>query len=312
LAQAAVAQPEVAAVLACGGKNLIERVAQASPSFALDVENALEAFGHRGPGECELANSAFADDPDLLLRTVARSMLGKPETETSVSAREISRWARPLARYARRVTGERERNRDRVVRAIWVTRRLVREQGRRLADACLIEGPDDVFYLTALELFAPGSDARSVIARRRDERARLGGIRLPVVFTAPWKPEPTLEQLTCGEELLGVPASPGRARGAVRVVTSETVDQIEPGEVLVSHVTDVGYTPMFGYAAAVVTDIGGLMSHAAVVAREFGVPAVVDTADATTRLADGMTVDVDGSRGTITVIETAQTGEPLS
>jgi phosphoenolpyruvate synthase/pyruvate phosphate dikinase len=105
--------------------------------------------------------------------------------------------------------------------------------------------------------------------------------------------------LRCGETLQGVGASPGEATGTVRIVGPDTVDLLEPGEVLVSHVTDVGYTPMFGHAAAVITDIGGRMSHAAVVAREIGIPAVVDTADATSRLTTGMVVEVDGRNGTI-------------
>jgi phosphoenolpyruvate synthase/pyruvate phosphate dikinase len=74
---------------------------------------------------------------------------------------------------------------------------------------------------------------------------------------------------------------------------------------MVTQVTDVGYTPLFGHAAAVVTDIGGTMSHAAVVAREFGIPAVTDTGDGTARLVDGMIVEVDGSAGTVTVVAAA-------
>jgi phosphohistidine swiveling domain-containing protein len=281
------------------------RVAEASPSFAREVKRALDTFGHRGPGECELANSAFVDDPDILLRTVAKSLAGWASMGSSPSGGQVARRAEPFARYARRVTGERERNRDRVVRALWVARRLAREQGRRLAERGQIQDPDDVFYLTAQELFDPGFDAHSVVPRRRAERGRLAAIRLPVAFTAPWRPEPIGRLLTCGDQLVGAAASPGRAQGVVRIVTSETVDRLEPGEVLVSHVTDVGYTPMFGYAAAVVTDVGGLMSHAAVVARELGVPAVADTGDGTARLADGMTVEVDGFHGWVTVIATS-------
>ena len=86
------------------------------------------------------------------------------------------------------------------------------------------------------------------------------------------------------------------------MATNAWKSSCEPGEVMVTQVTDVGYTPLFGHAAAVVTDIGGTMSHAAVVAREFGIPAVTDTAAGTARLVDGMVVEVDGSAGTVVVV----------
>lgn len=83
----------------------------------------------------------------------------------------------------------------------------------------------------------------------------------------------------------------------MRIVRPETIDELEPGEVLVAEVTDVGYTAAFSYAAAVVTELGGPMSHAAVVAREFGFPCVVDVAGATRRLPPGALVEVDGAAG---------------
>lgn len=83
-------------------------------------------------------------------------------------------------------------------------------------------------------------------------------------------------------------------------------DDIEPGDILVASVTDTGHTAMFAYAAAVITDIGGSASHAAIVAREFGIPCVVDTKTATTSLSDGQLVRVDGAAGTVTLLASAQ------
>jgi phosphohistidine swiveling domain-containing protein len=91
----------------------------------------------------------------------------------------------------------------------------------------------------------------------------------------------------------------------VRIVWPDTIDDLEPGEILVAEVTDVGYTAAFSYAAAVVTDLGGPMSHAAVVAREFGIPCVVDAQGATRRLPPGALVEVDGGSGEIQVLELA-------
>jgi phosphohistidine swiveling domain-containing protein len=89
----------------------------------------------------------------------------------------------------------------------------------------------------------------------------------------------------------------------VRIVRPDSIDDLDPGEVLVAEVTDVGYTAAFSYAAAVVTELGGPMSHAAVVAREFGIPCVVDVPDATRRLSPGALVEVDGGSGEIHVLD---------
>jgi nucleoside-diphosphate-sugar epimerase/phosphohistidine swiveling domain-containing protein len=312
LAELATAEPAVLALLEEGGPGLLERVSAISPRFAAAVGEALARFGHRGPAECELASSVFADDPDLVLRTVAKAANAAKAAGTSgagtgsaPAAAPIPRRARPAVALARWATAERERDRDALVRTINVMRRLAREQGHRLAEGGVIGDPDDVFYLTADELFAPGPDARDTVLRRRAERDRLGAIRLPVAFVAPWEPEPDATTLAVGESLTGVPAAAGKASGPVRVVTPDTAHLVEPGEVCVTQVTDVGYTPLFGHAAAVVTDIGGTMSHAAVVAREFGIPAVTDTADGTARLTDGMLVEVDGTAGTVVVLAAA-------
>jgi phosphoenolpyruvate synthase/pyruvate phosphate dikinase len=101
----------------------------------------------------------------------------------------------------------------------------------------------------------------------------------------------------------GLGVSGGLARGRVRIVDETTIDDLQSGEVLVAEVTDVGYTPAFEIAAAVVTNLGGAMSHAAIVAREFGVTCVVDAPQATRRLVDGALIEVDGSSGDIRVLD---------
>jgi pyruvate,water dikinase len=97
-----------------------------------------------------------------------------------------------------------------------------------------------------------------------------------------------------------MPSSPGVARGPVRVVTGpEGFDGFQAGEVLVAQTTTPGWTPLFARAAAVVTDVGSVMAHASLVAREYGLPAVVGTGEATRKLRDGMLVTVDGSAGVV-------------
>jgi deazaflavin-dependent oxidoreductase (nitroreductase family) len=105
------------------------------------------------------------------------------------------------------------------------------------------------------------------------------------------------------DRLIGIGASPGRATGPVRIVTEVTqLDSVEPGDILVAATTSPAWTPVFATIGAVVTDVGSLAAHAAVVAREFNIPAVVATGDATSRLTDGTIVTVDGSAGTVEVV----------
>ncbi|WP_067502510.1 PEP-utilizing enzyme [Nocardia puris] len=124
---------------------------------------------------------------------------------------------------------------------------------------------------------------------------------MPDVITGRWEPVPAAGALDAGESLGGIGVSAGVVEGTVKLVLSLD-DDIEPGDVLVASVTDTGHTAMFAYAAAVVTDIGGSASHAAIVAREFGIPCVVDTKTASARLRDGQKVRVDGAAGTVTLL----------
>ena len=101
----------------------------------------------------------------------------------------------------------------------------------------------------------------------------------------------------------GSPVSPGVALGPVRVVLSPANAGLKPGEILVCPGTDPAWTPLFLVAAGLVTEVGGMMTHGSVVAREYGIPAVVGVHDATTRLTTGMRIRLDGSAGTITILD---------
>ncbi|MGH9061745.1 MAG: PEP-utilizing enzyme, partial [Acidimicrobiales bacterium] len=177
---------------------------------------------------------------------------------------------------------------------------------RRLADAGVVKTADDVFYLQVDELDGLPADVAGLVSRRRDEQRALAAIVPPVAFSGHWQPTTTLAAvLTAGDTLHGLGVCGGRVRGRVRIVRPDTIDDLQPGEVLVAKVTDVGYTPAFAYAAAVVTDLGGPMSHAAIVAREFGFPCVVNVHGATRRLPLGALVEVDGTTGEIRVLDLA-------
>ena len=308
LVVAARRDPNVTSLLAEPGKHL-DALATQAPEFHAAVMAELALIGHRGPAEVEMLSTSYADDPELLVRIVARAMSAPaaPQPDHPV----IPLRARPVALLAARQLRDREVRRDKVVRAIWVLRSLLREYGRRLDDAGVFDTAADVFYLLVDELDALPSDVSELVARRRAEQRRLAAVVPPTVFSGNWQPTTTSSTvLTTGDTLRGVGVCGGRVRGRVRIVRPETIDDLQPGEILVAKVADVGYTAVFCYAAAVVTELGGPMSHAAVVAREFGFPCVVDAQDATRSLPSGALVEVDGTAGEIHVLELAPEGNP--
>ncbi|MFD0373801.1 PEP-utilizing enzyme [Streptomyces sp. NPDC127112] len=183
-------------------------------------------------------------------------------------------------------------------------RQALLEMGRRLAAAGVLDTTADVYHLRLDELDRIGtwppppelaSELRERANRRRARRAALA--RTPLVPPPPAQPPGR----THAEVLLrGVPGSAGIAKGPVRVVHgSDGFAALRNGDVLVAAYTSPAWTPLFRRAAAIVTDTGGVASHAAIVAREFGIPAVMATADATTRLRDGQEVLVDGDHGLV-------------
>jgi phosphohistidine swiveling domain-containing protein len=188
-------------------------------------------------------------------------------------------------------------------------RRCALRLGQTLHAHGVIDQAEDVFYLTHAELDtrAPRQDA---VGRRRAIWERQRRLLAPLTIGRP--PRLLAKELlgaveavrTTGpapeDAIVGQPASPGRATGPVRIIHGPgDFDRFQPGEVLVARATAPAWTPLFARAVAVVTDGGTLAAHASLVAREYGIPAVVATGDATTRLRDGQRVTVDGGAGTV-------------
>ena len=200
--------------------------------------------------------------------------------------------------------------RERQARDFTLAWPLLRRCALRLGE--ILDAAEDVFFLTRDELYGQ-EDLREVVADRRHRWERQRRLRAPLALGAPPK---AIRNLMHGAAetartrpvpsdaiLVGEPASPGRATGAVRIVRGpEDFHRFRSGEVLVARLTAPAWTPLFDRAAAVVTDGGTLAAHASLIAREYGIPAVVATGDATLRLRDGEAVTVDGGAGTVEVI----------
>jgi len=202
-------------------------------------------------------------------------------------------------------------------------RKVLMEFGHRFAEAGVIQRPDDVLHLNLDEIretarCLPDLDRRDLVSRRKAELERFAQAQPPPALgTPPPGPPPdnpvnrTLMKFSGGPPqppgepgvLRGNPGSPGVVRGRARVLRSlSEAAGLRQGEVLVAETTAPPWTPLFATAAAVVTDTGGILSHCAVVAREYRIPAVVGAAMATATIRDGQTVEVDGDKGVVRVL----------
>jgi rifampicin phosphotransferase len=206
------------------------------------------------------------------------------------------------------LVGMRELPKFYIVSMLAVVRRELQAIGAQLARRGLLVQADDVFFVDLREVrsaLADGVDLRARVGERRAEyEVELGRRRLPrVVLSDGTEPEATADAgpLPSGA-LVGTPASAGTVTARAAVVLDPARAVFEPGAVLVCPSTDPGWTPLFLAAGGLVMEMGGANSHGAVVAREYGIPAVVGVPDATERIASGDTVTVDGVAGTVTVL----------
>lgn len=210
-------------------------------------------------------------------------------------------------------------------RTMYGCRRLMLGCARVLAENGVISQPSDIWHLTLDEVRAglqnqPPTDLSSRIERRRSQLEHFRSITPPrAIGTMPLLSPPTDDPMSAmfskmdgadrsGEdharnELLGNAGSAGKVRGTARVIHDlADAHALRDGEILIARATMPPWTPIFSVAAGLVTETGGMLSHAAVVAREYGIPAVVGVADATARITTGRTVEVDGSQGVVRLL----------
>jgi phosphohistidine swiveling domain-containing protein len=305
----------------------------------LSRESYLEQFGHRGPCEFELSRPQPADDPAWLDRRLEEFAAAPADVE-SILARQRARFDDAWRRLAGRHPGPAKRMRRRLAEAARLT--AMREEARseltrvmgvirafalRAGELTGLGG--GVFQLTIDELLAAlegdESAARFIPARQSThERYRALPPYPPVISGRfdpfRWSEDPDRRgdvfdshappPAPEGGLLRGFAGASGVVEGAVRRIDrAEDGALLQRGEILVTTTTNVGWTPVFPRAAAIVTDVGAPLSHAAIVARELGIPAVMGCGDATMRLRTGDRVRVDGGRGTVEILQ-ARFGGP--
>jgi len=287
----------------------------------IDRATFVRRYGHRGPREFELSAPRPGEDPIWVDRQLAdqdgpayRDLLAAARRQRVAAWSDLGRrhrWLAPLLRRAEAVWArsarDRERARDEVGRYLGV----LRAYGLRAGE--LTGLGDGVFFLDAAEMMQVlrgTTIGPRVIAERRTAYADYSALP-PYPTLIRGRFDPYAETAAArgstvqsgGPAVRGFPGSAGVVEGVVRVLTDTADgDQVCSGEVLVTTVTNVGWTPLFPRLAAVVTDVGAPLSHAAIVARELGIPAVLGCGDATMRLMTGDRVRVDGSAGTVEVL----------
>ena len=309
------------------------------PAIQDGLADFLAAYGHRAVAEIDLGMPRWRDDPTHLLGVLANYLqLDDPDLAperqfadgAAIAAAAIDRIVRATRRSgpvgplraivvglaldrARNLIGLRERPKSLWVYALAAARAELQRVGDAAVATGAIEDRDDVFFLDLPQarLALAGVDHRvEVRANRESYAVELRRRHIPrVLLSDGTEPETLIRTDTPDGALVGSPASVGVVSGPARVILDPAGAHLEPGEILVAPSTDPGWTPLFLTAAGLVMEMGGSMSHGAVVAREYGLPAVVGVPDATSRISTGDWVTVDGAAGSV-VVEPAASKSP--
>ena len=293
----------------------------------LDLGEFRRRWGFHGPREGELMSRPWREDVSALERAVASYVASDPE-EPDVAADERARLrryaeseflaacghgrriqARALIRLARAYVPLREVGKAAYVQAIDAGRAAARGLGSSWHRDGVLGDPDDIFFLTIPEIGrAAAQPIGEIVEARRRRHQEYEALTLPRTWTGMPQPIPLDRVTSTVDALTGVPVSaPATVEGTARVVTDPSSDDpLDAEEILVCDTTDPSWVSLFVSAAALVIDIGGPLSHGAIVARELGIPAVVNTGDGTRAIRTGDRIRVDGKDGRIEILARAE------
>jgi pyruvate,water dikinase len=337
LAETALKLPAVAAALRERRYEGLESL-EGGPEFVAELRSYLDEYGWRAETWGRLHVPTWAEDPRVPLMLIGRYLADASATPAAAMERAVGQREEATREVESRLSGEKlERFRELLAkceshvrisegRAFWQltidgsVRVPLLALGAKLVEAGTLDEANDIFFLRLDEVkeaaTGPARRLQKQVGARKADLARwetlsppafVGGLdtnELPAVFIKAqgrfWGGE--IEQPTDGAVVKGNPAARGIARGRARLIMDlGQADRLEQGEILVCPSTAPPWTPLFAIAAAVVTDTGGILSHSAICAREYGIPCVVGTKVGTQRIPDGAMVAVDGGAGTIRI-----------
>ncbi len=301
----------------------------------------LKRYGARGVGEIDIGRPRWSEFPQHIFHTLqgylritdrqqapdmvfeqgeAQALVAAAQLEEAVRQLPFGRLRARLVRWAvgryRALGGTRESHKFALVRLVAQLRYALMAAGQHLHEQQALEQPEDIFYLRLNEItqaiaqkritqeWRAAIQARRAIAEREERRQRLPRVLLSDGTAYYEAPPITDEALADNPNVLrGDPVSSGIVEGRARVVENPQEAHLQPGDILVCRGTDPAWTPLFLVAGGLVMEVGGMMTHGAVVAREYGIPAVVGIHNATERIQDGQWVQVDGSQGVVILKE---------
>jgi rifampicin phosphotransferase len=289
----------------------------------------LRRYGHRAVAEIDIGMPRWADDPSHIIGVIANYLrLNDPDLAPAAQFRQGEATAQAMItelvsrasqrgvlkarlinfglRRARQLVGFRESPKYLLIVVLGALREQLSMIGEELAKRGQIETPDDVFFLDASDVRRAlgGEVLRDLVAKRHEAyEIELRRRHIPRLLLSDGTEVESLGGVAhAGDgKMSGSPASPGMVTGPARVVLDPVGAHLEPGEILVAPSTDPGWTPLFLTAGGLVMEMGGSNSHGAVVAREYGIPAVVGVPEATNLIETGQLVTVDGAAGVVSL-----------
>ena len=333
LAQKAEALPDVMAVFR---ENTPDQILAKLPyaadghMFLADLQRYLNLYGWKSEFWWEIGAPTWQDDPSPALAIVRGFLAGAQRDPNDALRRSLGRRVQLTERLESMLESKEEQLQEfhafmsmarqyvplRESRALWQAnlggslRVPCQVLGSKLLEAGILQDPDDVFYLHVQEIqsIADGDseyDWPATVASRREERQSwIGAFPPETIGARSPAATPAVPVAAVGDTLRGNGASPGIVTGPAKIVrTLDEAAKVQQGDILICRSTSPAWTPFFTQIAAVVTDTGGILSHSAIVAREFAIPCVVGVRHATEILRDGMILTVDGGQGTITIGE---------
>ncbi len=304
-------------------RNVHQALLEDKSSIGEYYRRFMDRHGHRCIREAELREPEWALDPGHLiesLKALVESPVRKknradsgtlqmPELPEGVNPKAV-KWITGQARIGVR---SREKSKSMLILVIHKFKLAARALSERLVEEGLLPEADLAYFLTMEELDLLSSNRGEGLIGRARRRRRLYPRRMELRFPdlsygRPRPEDPALPE--DGTNLSGTPVSRGIAEGIVRVVkTREDAEALQNGEIMVAQFTDIGWTPFYGRAAGMVTEIGGALSHGSVVAREYGMPLVGGLSGACSVLKTGIRVRIDGGSGMVTVLDGEQDSE---
>jgi len=310
------------------------RTSLVGTKFLHVFDRYLEDYGHRAVGESDVMSPRLADNPESILAILRAQLISAAPSQETIRSRQDKTKASALAEIKRRIGWRldrlaiflwcywrlcrffalREANRHHLMYYSAAVRTLLLRLGELLVERGLLNQRDDIFFLTIndrADLLTVGTrDWKAEIRARRTEQEHNAKVEVPDTIRD-W--ETANEQTVTSAQsdgtgpLSGMPISAGSVSGPVRIIrTVSDWGKVMPGEILVVPVIDPGMAPLFGIAGGLIAEMGGTLSHGAIIAREYGLPTIANVEGAMARLSDGLRVRVDAEAGAICIEPSSQ------